>query len=210
MAAMEMGMGDAAFASGIAIPAAIGGSKVVAGVSDDLVKRAAQAADDLAREIEGITQGGTALVTRAGNATFEVGKAMDDLSATEQQGLRILLALGYDVHVPLEASKRGVSGMPTSEFVVEGLGRVDVYAPEKPSVIAIAREVEAKVFSGQADSVVVVVPVGFSNFDMYKAAAAAFMKVRQGRQIPLDRLIFSQRGRVVQFDRMVVENLLRR
>jgi hypothetical protein len=87
--------------------------------------------------------------------------------------------------VPLEASKKGISGVPTAEFNVQELGKVDVYAPNNLNPKTISREIEKKVVQGQASSivvVVVVVPESFSKVDMYKSAAAAFGKSKGGSQ----------------------------
>jgi hypothetical protein len=86
--------------------------------------------------------------------------------------------------VPLEASKKRISGVPTAEFNVQELGKVDVYAPNNLNPKTISREIEKKVVQGQASSivVVVVVPESFSKVDMYKSAAAAFGKSKGGSQ----------------------------
>ncbi|WP_414629220.1 VENN motif pre-toxin domain-containing protein [Xanthomonas sacchari] len=151
---------------------------------------------------------GSSLVPRQGSVSFESGKTFESLSASEQEGLKAIQNLGYDVYVPLEASKKGVSGVPTAEFNVQGLGMVDVYSPTNLSPVTIAREIEKKVFQGQANSVIVVVPEGFSNVDMYKAAAAAFGKSRGGKSIPLNQVIFSQGGKTIQLDRRAINSLL--
>lgn len=153
---------------------------------------------------------GTAVVPRQGTITFESGKTLEGLSASEQQGLKAIQNLGYDVHVPLEASKKGISGVPTSEFQVQGLGKIDVYKPEQLKPTTIAREIEVKVVSGQADSVVVVVPETFSKFDMYKSAAMAFGKIKGGQPIPLNQVIFSQGEKTIQLDKSAVNSLLGR
>jgi hypothetical protein len=112
--------------------------------------------------------------------------------------------------VPLEASKKGISGVTTSEFQVQGLGKVDVYKPEQLKPTTIAREIEAKVVSGQANSVVVVVPESFSKVDMYKSAAMAFGKSKAGQPIPLNQVIFSQGGKTIQLDKTAINSLLGR
>lgn len=135
---------------------------------------------------------GTAVVPRQGTITFETGKTLESLSVSEQQGLKAILKLGYDVHVPLEASKKGVHDIPTPEFYVDGLGKVDVYKPEQLSATTISREIGIKVTSGQANSVVVVVSEIFSKFTMYEAVARAFGKTKGGKPISLEQVIFVQ------------------
>lgn len=153
---------------------------------------------------------GTAVVPRQGAVSFESGKTFESLSASEQQGLKAIQNLGYDVHVPLEASKKGISGLPTAEFNVQGLGKVDVYAPNSLNPKTISREIEKKVVQGQASSVVVVVPESFSKVDMYKSAAAAFGKSKGGQPIPLNQVIFSQGEKIIQLDRQAINSLLGR
>lgn len=114
------------------------------------------------------------------------------MSASKQQGLKATKNLGYDIHVSLETSKKGISGLPTAEFNAQGFGKVDIYAPNNLNLKTISREIEKKVVQGQANSVVVVVPESFSKVDMYKSAAAAFGKNKGGEPIPLKQVIFSQ------------------
>ena len=112
--------------------------------------------------------------------------------------------------MPLEASKKGISGVPTAEFNVQGLGKVDVYAPNNLNPKTISREIEKKVVQGQASSVVVVVvPESFSKVDMYKSAAA-FGKSKGGEPIPLNQVIFSQGEKSIQLDRRAINSLLGR
>ncbi|BAO59516.1 HecA family adhesin/hemagglutinin [Pseudomonas protegens Cab57] len=153
---------------------------------------------------------GTSVVPRKGSVSFENGKTFESLSASEQQGLKAIQNLGYDVHVPLEASKKGISGLPTAEFNVQGFGKVDVYAPNNLNPKTISREIEKKVVQGQANSVVVVVPESFSKVDMYKSAAAAFGKNKGGEPIPLKQVIFSQGEKTIQLDRQAINSLLGR
>ena len=153
---------------------------------------------------------GTSIVPRQGSISFENGKTFESLSVSEQQGLSAIQKLGYDVHVPLEASKKGISGVPTAEFNVQGLGKVDVYAPNNLNPKTISREIEKKVVQGQASSVVVVVPESFSKVDMYKSAAAAFGKSKGGEPIPLNQVIFSQGEKSIQLDRQAINSLLGR
>ncbi|WP_249264464.1 two-partner secretion system putative hemagglutinin TpsA2 [Pseudomonas aeruginosa] len=168
------------------------------------------AVGDLGRLGGGAKGTGTAVVPRQGAVSFESGKTFESLSASEQQGLKAIQNLGYDVHVPLEASKKGISGLPTAEFNVQGLGKVDVYAPNSLNPKTISREIEKKVVQGQASSVVVVVPESFSKVDMYKSAAAAFGKSKGGQPIPLNQVIFSQGEKIIQLDRQAINSLLGR
>jgi len=112
---------------------------------------------------------------------------------------------GYNIHVPLEASKKGISDIRTPDFEITGLGRVDVYAPSTPGVTKIARTVEGKVFGGQANSIIVVVPESFSDLDMYRTAAAAFGKTKNGQPIPLHQLIFSKGDQILPLNRKSVD-----
>ncbi|WP_226477762.1 hypothetical protein [Pseudomonas sp. MWU16-30323] len=153
---------------------------------------------------------GTSIVPRQGSISFENGKTFESLSVSEQQGLNAIQKLGYDVHVPLEASKKGISGVPTAEFNVQELGKVDVYAPNNLNPKTISREIEKKVVQGQASSIVVVVPENFSKVDMYKSAAAAFGKSKGGEPIPLNQVIFSQGEKSIQLDRQAINSLLGR
>ena len=93
---------------------------------------------------------------------------------------------------------------------MEGLGKVDVYKPEHLNAKTISREIEMKVVSGQASSVVVVVPESFSKFTMYEAAARAFGKTKGGQPIALEQVIFSQGEKTIQLDRLAINSLLGR
>jgi len=68
--------------------------------------------------------------------------------------------------------------------------------------------IETKVKEGQANSIIVVMPEGFSKFDMYKTAAASFGKKQGGKPITLDRLIFLQNEKLIQLDKKATDSLL--
>lgn len=46
----------------------------------------------------------------------------------KQKRLNTIHEFGHDIYVPLEASKKGMFGVPTAEFDVQGPGKINIYA----------------------------------------------------------------------------------
>jgi len=132
-------------------------------------------------------------------------KRWENLSPSEQQALNALRNLGHDIYVPLENSNKGLSGK-TPDFII-GTERMDVYTPNNLKPSSIANKIENKVKEGQANSVIVVVPEGFSKFDMYKTAAASFSKTQGGKPVALDRVLFLQNEKLIQLDKKAIDSL---
>ncbi|ROM49977.1 hypothetical protein BK648_12385 [Pseudomonas poae] len=74
-------------------------------------------------EAAGAKGPGTSIVPRQGSISFENGKTFESLSVSEQQGLNAIQKLGYDVHVPLEASKKAYLVCLSLNSMFRGLER---------------------------------------------------------------------------------------
>lgn len=96
------------------------------------------------------------------------------------------------------ANSQGINGVRTADLFIDGVGQVDVYAPQSgTSLNAITRAVEAK--AGQANGVFV--QANMSQSDMASIAARIWGKPNANS---LTTLFFQQPdGTIVRFNRPV-------
>jgi len=88
----------------------------------------------------------------------------------KQKRLNTIHEFGHDIYVPLEASKKGMFGVPTAEFDVQGPGKINIYALKTWTPGPLLEGLRRKSFKGR------LTPGWFSKMNMFKSTAAAFGK----------------------------------
>ena len=110
-------------------------------------------------------------------------------------GQNLAKQFGYDVDHLATASSLGIDGVRTADLYVHGLGKVDVYTPNKLTTNAISKGIEKK--SDQAP--IILVQADIPEADMAIIASRTCWKPRDH---PISTLLFQKKNdTIIRFDR---------
>jgi len=133
------------------------------------------------------------LIPRQGRLTLEPGST---LNADELAVGNAFTRHGYDARGLQTASQRGIQGVRTADLEVSGLGRVDVFTPQKLNSKSISRAIEGK----GTQSPVVAIRGNISERVMRETAARVWGKT-SNRARAIQQVVFENNGVLTWFTR---------